>query len=59
MAASRPSQGPIVKEQCRRLVKHGTSIANICLRLGVSKSYAKRVRAEVEAERKASDDDAD
>lgn len=57
MAASRRNHGPEVKKQCEKLVRQGTSIANIVTRLGVSKSYAKRVRAEIEATRKADDAD--
>jgi transposase-like protein len=57
MAASRRNHGPEVKKQCERMVKQGTSIANIVSRLGVSKSYAKRVRAEIEAQSKESDSD--
>lgn len=57
MAASRRNHGPEVKKQCERMVRQGTSIANIVSRLGVSKSYAKRVRAEIETQSKASDSD--
>jgi transposase len=57
MAASRRNHGAEVKKQCEKLVRQGTSIANIVTRLGVSKSYAKRIRAEVEASRKADDSD--
>jgi transposase-like protein len=57
MAASRRNHGPEVKKQCEKLVRQGTSIANIVQRLGVSKSYAKRVRAEIEAIRKADTED--
>lgn len=57
MAASRRNHGTEVKRQCEKLVRQGTSIANIVTRLGVSKSYAKRVRAEIEANAKADDSD--
>lgn len=57
MAASRRKHGPEVKKQCERMVRQGTSIANIVSRLGVSKSYAKRVRADLETQSKESDDD--
>lgn len=57
MAASRRNHGPEVKKQCERMVRQGTSIANIVTRLGVSKSYAKRVRADIESQTKANDSD--
>lgn len=36
----------------------GTSVENICNRLGVSKSYVKRVRADIKAKPEESDSDA-
>lgn len=57
MAASRRNHGPEVKKQCERMVRQGTSIANIVSRLGVSKSYAKRVRAEIEQSKESDTDD--
>lgn len=51
MAASRRNHGPDVKARCRELVRQGASVAMITERLGVSKSYVKRERVEVEKER--------
>jgi transposase-like protein len=44
MAGSRPCHGDKVKQRCVELLKQGTSVANIAMRLGVSKSYVKRER---------------
>ncbi len=59
MAASRPCHGPEIKRRCAELVRQGTPVATICQRLPVSKSYVKRVRAEVEKSRKEASDDED
>lgn len=59
MAGSRPCHPPATKKRCEELVRQGTSVANIVARLGVSKSYVKRVVAEVNGTRKETEDNAD
>lgn len=58
MAGSRPFHGSATKARCAELIQMGTSVENICNRLGVSKSYVKRVRAEIKAKPKESDSNA-
>jgi transposase-like protein len=53
MAASRRNHGPKVKSRCRERIRQGASVQQICNLLGVSKSYVKRERVEVEKQRKA------
>jgi hypothetical protein len=48
-----------VKQRCIELLKQGTSVANIVMRLGVSKSYVKRERAKLEGQTPESPGDDD
>lgn len=59
MAGSRPCHPAATKERCKELVRQGTSVANIVLRLGVSKSYVKRIVAEVNGPRKDAESNGD
>jgi len=59
MAGSRPCHGDKVKQRCIELLKQGTSVANIVMRLGVSKSYVKRERAKLEGQNPESHSDDD